>query len=93
MSWKSRRISHCAIVQSRNPDMWMRARRLAVITRFVRVALGKTKRASSPGIPAASRSPYRPSEPSTCSSKRARSVGSASAIVPGSMVAAPLKET
>ena len=36
----------------------MSARRLAVITRLVRVAFGKTKRASSPGMPAASRSPY-----------------------------------
>ena len=37
--------------------MWMSARRFVVITRFVRVAFGKTKRASSPGIPAATRSP------------------------------------
>ena len=31
--------------------MWMSARRFVVITRFVRVALGKTNRASSPGTP------------------------------------------
>ena len=43
--------------------MWMSARRLAVITRFVRVAFGKTNRASSPGMPAASSSPYSPREP------------------------------
>ena len=68
ISWKSRRISHWAIVHRRSPDMWIRARRLVVITRFVRVAFGKMNRASSPGTPAASSSPYRPSAPSTCSS-------------------------
>jgi len=56
ISWNSRRISHWAIVQRRSPDMWMSARRFAVMTRFVRVALGITKRASSPGMPASSRS-------------------------------------
>ena len=48
--------------------MWMSARRFVVITRFVRVAFGNTKRASSPGTPASSSSPYSPSAPSTCSS-------------------------
>jgi hypothetical protein len=43
ISWKSRRISHWAIVHSRSPDMWMSARRF-VVTRFVRVAFGKTNR-------------------------------------------------
>ena len=37
--------------------MWMSARRFAVMTRFVRVAFGKTNRASSPGSPASSMSP------------------------------------
>jgi hypothetical protein len=64
ISWKSRRISHWAIVHSRSPLMWMSARRLAVMTRFVRVALGKMNRASSPGMPAARRSPYRSSDSS-----------------------------
>ena len=41
ISWKSRRISHWAIVHSRRPDMWMSARRFVVITRFVRVAFGE----------------------------------------------------
>ena len=68
ISWNSRRISHWAIVHRRSPLMWMSARRLAVMTRFVRVALGKTNRASSPGIPAATRSPYSSSEPSIWSS-------------------------
>ena len=55
--------------------MWMSARRFVVMTRLVRVALGNTNRASSPGMPAATRSPYRPSEPSTCSSYRVAEVG------------------
>ena len=63
MSWKSRRISHWAIVQRRRPDMWMSARRFVVMTRFVRVAFGKTNRASSPGMPASTRSPYRSERP------------------------------
>ena len=64
ISWNSRRISHWAIVQRRSPDMWMSARRFVVITRFVRVAFGKTNRASSAGMPAPTSSPYRPIEPS-----------------------------
>ena len=68
MSWNSRRISHWAIVHRRRPDMWMSARRFVVMTRFVRVALGNTNRASSPGTPAPSSSPYSPSAPSTCAS-------------------------
>ena len=73
--------------------MWMSARRLVVMTRFVRVALGNTNRASSPGTPASSSSPYSDSDPSTCSSYRSRSAGSPSAIVAGSIVAAPLNLT
>ena len=42
------------------PDMWISARRFVVMTRFVRVAFGKTNRASSPGMPGRRRSsPYR----------------------------------
>ncbi len=63
MSWNSRRISHWAIVHRRSPLMWMSARRFVVITRFVRVALGKTNRASSPGIPAADELPVQLDRP------------------------------
>ena len=43
--------------------MWMSARRLVVMTRFVRVALGNTNRASSPGTPASTSSPYSDERP------------------------------
>ena len=43
--------------------MWMRARRFTVMIRLVRVALGKTKRASSAGIPASNQVAVEPERP------------------------------
>src|SRR3990172_4747272 len=61
----------------------MSARRFVVMIRFVRVALGITKRASSPGMPASTSLPYSSSDSSSSVTNISRSSGSASASEPG----------
>jgi len=50
------RISHCALVQRRRSPMCSSSAKLTMIWKLVGAALGRTKRASSAGMPAATAS-------------------------------------